>query len=90
MALDHGMRRLITGSHSGLVRVWNFSNGQLLKEMAGLGQEVTGLEFISSGGFQNKYIVAVGWDRKVMFWSDSAVLKKVSAVRVGKVSGCSG
>ena len=77
LALDSTMRRLITGSHGGLVRVWNFSNGQLLKELSGLGQEVTGLEFISSGGFQNKYVVAVGWDRRVLFWSDAAALKKV-------------
>jgi WD40 repeat protein len=33
MAFDEAGRRLITGGNDGTVRVWNFSNGQLLKEL---------------------------------------------------------
>jgi len=32
MSFDWSMRRLITGAHDGTVKVWNFSNGQQLKD----------------------------------------------------------
>ena len=32
MSFDWSMRRLITGAHDGSVRMWNFSNGMMLKE----------------------------------------------------------
>ena len=31
-AFDGGLRRLITGASDGTMRMWNFSNGQMLKE----------------------------------------------------------
>ena len=65
MAFDEAGRRLITGGNDGTVRVWNFSNGQLLKELRNEGSsEVSSIQFIVEG--QNKLIVAGGWNRKVV------------------------
>ena len=56
-----------------MVKLWNFSNGGCLKTLApaaALGDEVTALEYVH-GGFQNKNILGVGWNRKVTFWEDA-------------------
>jgi len=69
MAFDEAGRRLITGGNDGTVRVWNFSNGQCLKELKTESDvEVSSIMFMSEG--QNKLIVAGGWNRKVLVWRD--------------------
>merc|ERR1719498_1845076 len=56
MAFDEAGRRLITGGNDGTVRVWNFSNGQCLKELKSESSlEVSSIMFILEG--QNKLIV---------------------------------
>ena len=54
--------------------MWNFSNGGCLKTLtpseASGGDEVTALEYVL-GGFQNKHVLGVGWNRKVTFWEDA-------------------
>jgi len=74
MAFDWGGRRLITGGSDGTMRMWNFSNGQCLKELLSRAtNEITSTLYVSEG--HNKYIVAVGWDRVVYVWPDSANYK---------------
>jgi len=69
MAFDEAGRRLITGANDGTVRVWNFSNGQRLQNLKNDGAlEVSSITFIVEG--QNKFIVAGGWNRKVLVWRD--------------------
>ena len=69
MAFDEAGRRLITGANDGTVRVWNFSNGQCLQNLKNDGAlEVSSITFIVEG--QNKFIVAGGWNRKVLVWRD--------------------
>ena len=69
LAFDEAGRRLITGANDGTVRVWNFSNGQLLQQLRNEGQtEASCLTFIVEG--QNKFVVAGGWNRKVVCWRD--------------------
>ena len=71
MAFDEAGRRLITGANDGTVRVWNFSNGQCLQGLRNDGSsEVSSIKFIVES--QNKFIVAGGWNRKVIVWRDEA------------------
>jgi WD40 repeat protein len=71
MAFDEAGRRLITGANDGTVRVWNFSNGQCLQQLKNDSQlEVSCITFIVES--QNKFIVAGGWNRKVLVWRDEA------------------
>jgi WD40 repeat protein len=70
MSLDHTMRRLITGAHNGSLKVWNFSTGVCLKELTGFGSgEVTAITYMYMHPYE--YIIATGWNRKVVFWTDS-------------------
>ncbi|KAJ1473716.1 WD40-repeat-containing domain protein [Baffinella frigidus] len=70
MSLDHTMRRLITGAHDGSVKVWNFSTGVCLKELHGFGSgEVTAVTHMYMHPYD--YMVATGWNRKVVFWMDA-------------------
>mmetsp|Transcript_37768 Transcript_37768/g.61203 ORF Transcript_37768/g.61203 Transcript_37768/m.61203 type:complete len:933 (-) Transcript_37768:1406-4204(-) len=69
LTFDAAGRRLITGTHDGTVQMWNFSNGACLKELRHSGHgEISAVKYIDGG--VNKYIVAVGWDRKVIVWLD--------------------
>ena len=48
MAFDEAGRRLITGANDGTTRMWNFSNGQCLKELQGqAGSEVSSIRLTS-------------------------------------------
>ncbi|KAI8812174.1 WD40-repeat-containing domain protein [Cladochytrium replicatum] len=63
MCYDHSGRRLITGSRDGVMKMWNFNNGQLLRRlMRDETSEITdGL---------NRYIVGVGWDKSISIYLD--------------------
>jgi hypothetical protein len=37
MAFDVSWRRLVIGAQDGSMRIWNFNNGQVLKELVGWG-----------------------------------------------------
>jgi WD40 repeat protein len=84
MAFDEAGRRLITGANDGTVRVWNFSNGQCLQQLKNEGQlEVSCITFIVES--QNKFIVAGGWNRKVLVWRDEASSSSSAAVETDRV-----
>lgn len=77
MSFDSKLRRLITGSDTGDLRVWNYSSGNLLRICApritraeGGNREVTGI-VTSAGSFSGKYIVSAGWDRRITFYEDA-------------------
>ena len=70
-------RRLITSAADGTVKIWNFSNGQQLKELLSADEkpkvdtEITGL--ISIFDPKKKKVkapcfLAVGWDKKLHIW----------------------
>lgn len=72
---DEAGRRLVTGDHQGIVRIWNFNNGACLKILrkppgADRRQEVTA---ISCYELQEKrFIAASGWDCRITVWVDSS------------------
>ncbi|KAJ4457550.1 hypothetical protein PAPYR_6905 [Paratrimastix pyriformis] len=63
--LDHRQRRLITGDTAGVVRYWNFHTGTCLRVLEARRAEITGLCYMP--GWMANPLVAVGWDRKVVF-----------------------
>ena len=77
MSFDEAGRRLLTSGNDGVVRVWNFSNGQCLKalrseasaESSSGHAEVSCLLFLLEGPY--RHIVAGGWSRKVLVWKDT-------------------
>ncbi|GMH77331.1 hypothetical protein TL16_g07369 [Triparma laevis f. inornata] len=107
MSFDWSMRRLITGAHDGSVRMWNFSNGMMLKEFLreegdddddedgdnddqdkvstikslektlshDNDTEVTSVKYILEQGggddIEHKFIVSVGWDKRVRMFVDN-------------------
>jgi len=74
-------RRLITSGADGTVKIWNFSNGQQLKDLRSaddkpkVDTEITELISIhDSTGTRVKApsFLAVGWDKKLHIWPDPA------------------
>ena len=73
MALDTSKRRLITGGHDGSIKMWNFNNGQCLREFNydEEPEEVSALLFIGDlDTAKLQYIVSAGWDKKIYVWPD--------------------
>ncbi|KAJ3017644.1 UNVERIFIED_CONTAM: WD40 repeat domain 95 [Siphonaria sp. JEL0065] len=69
VTFDVGHRKLITGARDGTIYIWNFHNGQKIKELVKNDNcEVT--EIIQIEMHATKYIVAVGWNRKVTIFLD--------------------
>ena len=72
--LDDKQRRLITATHSGNIKIWNFSNGQKLAEAQILDRkEISTLSLIKpiNNSSQPPYIVSAGWGRTIHIWPDS-------------------
>ncbi|KAI9222237.1 WD40-repeat-containing domain protein [Blastocladiella britannica] len=69
MCFDTSGRRLLTASRDGVIKVWNFNNGQLLRRCVKTNSdEVSALHCAEVGA--NKYILAVGWDHKISVFLD--------------------
>ncbi|KAJ3094945.1 hypothetical protein HDU97_007427 [Phlyctochytrium planicorne] len=69
LTFDSGYRRLLTGGRDGTIIMWNFNNGQSLRELIkGDNSEVTGLAYIDLKDHQ--YIVATSCNRKVSVFLD--------------------
>jgi WD40 repeat protein len=68
--IDPTGRRLLTAAQNGEIKMWNYNNGHcLLKLDKGNNYEVTDIKFVSVN--QLKYVIAVGWDRKLSVFFDS-------------------
>ena len=82
-------RRLVTSCADGTVKIWNFSNGQQLKELVSwdknprVDTEITALIGICDPNSDKKenfhsrvkppQFLAVGWDKKLHLWVDTAL-----------------
>ncbi|KAI8929846.1 WD40-repeat-containing domain protein [Entophlyctis helioformis] len=88
MCFDKSGRRLITGSRDGAIKMWNFNNGQILRRLLkDTVMETTDICFVEMG--INRFIIAVGWDRKISIFLDDPSHFDSRPVRVlnGKGSG---
>ncbi|PAA61851.1 hypothetical protein BOX15_Mlig030421g10, partial [Macrostomum lignano] len=74
LCLDFTGRRLVTGSRAGSIRVWNYNNGHCLRELhlrssdRHSRSEVTAVLYMEVS--KNRFIVAVGWDRRISLFMD--------------------
>jgi WD40 repeat protein len=69
MTFDLTHRRMLTGSRDGVIRMYNFNNGQLLQLMKKTKRaEVTHICYMEVG--RHRYIAAVGWDRRISLFPD--------------------
>ncbi|KAJ3325279.1 hypothetical protein HDU76_013215 [Blyttiomyces sp. JEL0837] len=76
MAFDTGFRRLLTGGRDGTVYMWNFHNGQLLRELVkGDRSEVTGIICMDMN--DDQFIAVTGWNRKVTLFRDETSQTKL-------------
>ncbi len=74
MAFDKTARRLVTAGHmdpEGVVKVWNFSTGEVLLTLQAPPQDLTNIMHLDIGNAQ--YFVGVGWGRSVVIWPDILV-----------------
>ncbi|KAI8914980.1 WD40-repeat-containing domain protein [Powellomyces hirtus] len=86
MCFDRSGRRLITGSRDGIIKMWNFNNGQILRKMMKDNTtEATDVLYVEMGA--NRFIVAVGWDRKVMIFLDDPGHFEAKPVRIMQGTG---
>ncbi|CAK0806541.1 unnamed protein product, partial [Prorocentrum cordatum] len=70
MTFDESKRRLYTGGEDGIVKLWNFSSGQLLQSYTmPQPSELTGLLWAREG--PNTFVVGLAWDRRIYVWPDS-------------------
>jgi len=84
---DASGRRLITGAHDGSVKVWNFSNGQCLKELDPMQEpkEVTGITFVGDENSNKlQHFLTVGWDKHIYLWPDDGELVSTYSKRLPK------
>lgn len=73
ISFDFSGRRLITGGHDGSLKMWNFSNGQCLKDFNYdvEPKEVSDIIYIDEeSGTRYNFIATVGWDKKIYIWPD--------------------
>eukprot|EP00731_Ephydatia_muelleri_P033230 Em0026g50a len=68
--IDESGRRLVGGGEKGEIKLWNFNNGQCIQVLdKGNNAEVTDVKFVTVN--KNRYIVAVGWDKRVNLFADT-------------------
>lgn len=69
MNFDKIGRRLVTASRDGIIRMWNFNNGQMLQQMQTTKKkEITQLIYVETTS--DKLIISVGWDRRISMFRD--------------------
>ncbi|XP_046574299.1 WD repeat-containing protein on Y chromosome-like [Haliotis rubra] len=71
MTFDNTGRRLITGGRDGILRIWNYNNGHCLRvlEKEEENEEVCDVTYVEMN--KNRYVVSVGWDRRINIYYDS-------------------
>ncbi|BFI40394.1 hypothetical protein MPTK2_7g09070 [Marchantia polymorpha subsp. ruderalis] len=69
MAFDQSQRRLLLAGQDGSLRMWNFNNGECLKEFHGFGQDEINAACCLVET-KNMFVIAVGWNNKVCMWHD--------------------
>ncbi|XP_039601667.1 WD repeat-containing protein on Y chromosome [Polypterus senegalus] len=72
MAFDNSGRRLVTGGRDGCLKIWNFNNGHCLRTLKkdGNSDEVSDCIYVTMN--RNRYVMAVGWDRRIDIYFDQA------------------
>ncbi|XP_072433361.1 cilia- and flagella-associated protein 337 [Chiloscyllium punctatum] len=71
MTFDDSGRRLITGGRDGCLKIWNHNNGHCLRILKKENRcdEICDCVYVEM--HKNKYVLAVGWDRRINIYCDS-------------------
>ncbi|XP_075264568.1 cilia- and flagella-associated protein 337-like isoform X2 [Convolutriloba macropyga] len=70
MTFDETCRRLITGGRDGILKIWNYNNGNCLKKLVPREpKEVNSCIYVNIN--KTKKVIAVGWDRRINLFLDS-------------------
>ncbi|XP_061484436.1 WD repeat-containing protein on Y chromosome-like isoform X2 [Rhineura floridana] len=71
LTFDPSGRRLVTGGRDGCLKIWNYNNGHCLHTLKREDKcdEVCDCTYVEVN--RNKYIIGVGWDRKINMFYDS-------------------
>ncbi|KAM8819731.1 cilia- and flagella-associated protein 337-like [Eudromia elegans] len=71
LTFDDSGRRLVTGGRDGCLKIWNYNNGHCLHVLKREGkcEEICDCAYVELN--KSRYIVAVGWDRRINVYSDS-------------------
>ncbi|XP_062577533.1 uncharacterized protein LOC134239370 [Saccostrea cucullata] len=71
MTFDNTGRRLITGGRDGILKIWNYNNGHCLKVLKKEEEndEICDITYVEMN--RNRYVVSVGWDKRINIYSDS-------------------
>ncbi|XP_053166341.1 WD repeat-containing protein 49-like isoform X2 [Hemicordylus capensis] len=71
LTFDPSGRRLITGGRDGCLKIWNYNNGHCLYTLKreDKSNEVCDCTYVEVN--RNKYIIGVGWDRRINMFYDS-------------------
>ncbi|XP_044297485.1 WD repeat-containing protein on Y chromosome-like isoform X3 [Varanus komodoensis] len=71
LTFDSTGRRLVTGGRDGCLKIWNYNNGHCLHTLKREDKwdEVCDCTYVEIN--RNKYIVGVGWDRRINMFYDS-------------------
>ncbi|XP_067889622.1 cilia- and flagella-associated protein 337 isoform X1 [Heterodontus francisci] len=71
MTFDDTGRRLITGGRDGCLKIWNHNNGHCLRILKKESRCDEICDCIYVEMHKNKYVLAVGWDRRINIYCDS-------------------
>ncbi|XP_077197934.1 cilia- and flagella-associated protein 337-like isoform X2 [Paroedura picta] len=71
LTFDSSGRRLITGGRDGCLKIWNYNNGHCLHTLKreDRHEEICDCTYVEVN--RNKYVIGVGWDRKINMFYDS-------------------
>jgi WD repeat-containing protein 49 len=73
IAFDANERRLLSAANDGLVKIWNFNNGSLLRTYKHDEEpkEISKVFYIQDEKRGQECVYAAGWNRKVFIWEDA-------------------
>lgn len=73
IAFDANERRLLSAANDGLVKIWNFNNGSLLRTYTHDGEllEISKVFYVQDEKRGQECVYAAGWNRKVFIWEDA-------------------
>lgn len=73
IAFDANERRLLSAANDGLVKIWNFNNGSMLRMYTHdeeKPQEISRVFYVQDEKRGQECVYAAGWNRKIYIWED--------------------
>nr|XP_033806006.1 WD repeat-containing protein on Y chromosome-like [Geotrypetes seraphini] len=71
LTFDLSGRRLVSGGRDGCLKIWNYNNGHCLRTLRRENNRSEICDCTYAEVNKNRYIIAVGWDRRINIYFDS-------------------